>query len=683
MCTILTLIRYGGMINLKLKVESGNPMITKKSHMIIVFIYLIFVFLVLNLMLNLSTLVPSEVIRSQKGNVNLTGFDFETSVAILGGEAEFYFNKLLSPDQIDEHIPDSYRINSVSEYTTTRMRFFVPDGEYIIFGESPEYASRIYINGELKVTVGQIDKNGNNIYRVAPVDFVAYPKDGVIELVTHNVSIIRKDTSYYGFRIGEYKTARKYQLCDLVYELILIGIFITCTLFYLGFFMFMPHARTNLWFALISLILALRIVAVDSKLLFAIFPNLNYNFAFFIQNSTLILISTFYVLFLQTLFKVCIPKLFVIITCLVNTLLMALLLLLPIRVTEKYVIVYMIVLFLIMAISIACILVKIKHLKEEEFISFIGQIIFVLSGIVDMLRTTFEIRLFSFISYNTSTIGMLLFVFAQMGALYLYNNRAAENERRLTLENASLERLNHLKTDFLSNVSHEMKTPLTVVSNYAQLTRRHAEQAQLPDEYIVQKMKLVTSEAERMSLMVNQLLEFTRMKSPDIEYHFGWVDIPALICCTMDTYFPILNKNHNTLTLDLSNSLPVVWADETRIIQVLVNLVSNAVKFTKNGKITMGTQLCEDTKSLKIYVEDTGMGMDENQLAHVFERFYTSGLEANSGTGLGLHICEKIIEAHGSKINIQSRYGEGTKVYFLLKTMLLGGSQIETDNSID
>jgi len=275
------------------------------------------------------------------------------------------------------------------------------------------------------------------------------------------------------------------------------------------------------------------------------------------------------------------------------------------------------------------------------------------------------------------TIAILIFIFTQMTALYIVNNKAAENEQRLAVENTALAQRNKLKEKFLQNFSHEMKTPLTIISSHSQLTLLRAQSPNAADEYTAEKMKLVASEAERAALMVNQLLEFANKENPNIEYSFAETDVLALIKNTADRYYPVLNKNHNKLIIDLPNTLPAVWADEARITQVLVNLISNAVKFTKNGTITLGARSTDG--GVEFFVEDTGKGMNEYEFKRIFERFYTSEKEVNSGIGLGLHISSEIIKAHGSRIKANSAPDKGTRFYFELKTIPeTGGEPLES-----
>lgn len=228
-------------------------------------------------------------------------------------------------------------------------------------------------------------------------------------------------------------------------------------------------------------------------------------------------------------------------------------------------------------------------------------------------------------------------------------------------------RMNKMKTEFWGNVSHELKTPLTVVSNYAQLARRHAERAEVRDEYTAEKMQLLTAEAKRMAVMVEQLLDIARIEEGGMSCHMTSNDAAGLIRDAMNAFDAALDHNGNSLILDLPDGLRPVLCDRERIRQVLLNLVSNAIRFTHDGTIAVSAKM--EGNAVSVTVTDTGEGMSRETLDIVFGRYHTNppSAEGNTtGTGLGLHITRLIVEAHGGKIAIESEEGKGTAVTFTL-----------------
>ncbi len=254
--------------------------------------------------------------------------------------------------------------------------------------------------------------------------------------------------------------------------------------------------------------------------------------------------------------------------------------------------------------------------------------------------------------------------------LYDAQQRELEAARqRLAEENAALEEISRVKTEFLGNVSHELKTPLTVVSGYAQTARQQILNQSRSDEgdAAAAKMKLISSEAERLALMVEQVLDVTRIEEGRMAMDLRPCHVDEAIFGAVDTHFPILNKNANKLDIRIDDNLPEIMADPARIQQVVVNLIANAIRFTENGQITVSASAAGPFVS--VGVADTGAGIAPERLPYIFERYNNnqkSGGGNDTGTGLGLYICKFIVEEHGGAISVQSVPGKGTTVAFTL-----------------
>ncbi|WP_303838739.1 cell wall metabolism sensor histidine kinase WalK [Ruminococcus flavefaciens] len=229
-------------------------------------------------------------------------------------------------------------------------------------------------------------------------------------------------------------------------------------------------------------------------------------------------------------------------------------------------------------------------------------------------------------------------------------------------EHDMLVKVNEMKTTFLSDASHELKTPLATMSGYAQ--NAEMELVSGGDTAAVQeKLKRISSEANRMALMVTQILDATRIEEGRMVLELAPCDLDALVRETVETYFAVLNKNNNRLAIRIPIELPKVNADSSRLQRVFVNLVSNALKHTKNGTILIKAE--EEENFIKVTVMDTGSGIFEEDMPHIWERYY-KGKHSETGTGLGLYICKFIIESHGGKIWAESEVGKGTSFMFTL-----------------
>ena len=233
---------------------------------------------------------------------------------------------------------------------------------------------------------------------------------------------------------------------------------------------------------------------------------------------------------------------------------------------------------------------------------------------------------------------------------------------RAQQEKEALEEANRMKTAFLSDASHELKTPLAAMSGYAQ--NAEMELVNSGDTAIVQEdLKRISSEANRMALMVTQILDATRIEEGRMVLELAPCDLEKLVRETVETYFAVLNKNNNKLALRIPLELPQIKADSSRLQRVFVNLISNALKHTKNGTILVKAE--KEDNFIKATVRDTGIGIPEEDMPHIWERYY-KGKHSETGTGLGLYICKFIIESHGGKIWAESEAGKGTSFMFTL-----------------
>ncbi len=251
----------------------------------------------------------------------------------------------------------------------------------------------------------------------------------------------------------------------------------------------------------------------------------------------------------------------------------------------------------------------------------------------------------------------------------------AEQERQEGLlqeaiaEGEMLAELDRLKTEFLANIAHELKTPLTVVSGNAQDARRrfaNLGEAADPEERgaIDSQLGRISAEAERLGLLVSQVLDATQIQEGSMRLGLQRLSVVELLGRTVEDYYPLVTKNQNRLTLAIDPALPPVRADGARVSQVLVNLLSNAIRHTQDGEITVTAKA--RGAFVEVAVRDTGEGIPPEVMGLLFQRFRSGAGPSKGGTGLGIYIARAIIEAHGGEIFVESTPGVGTVMTFTL-----------------
>lgn len=319
---------------------------------------------------------------------------------------------------------------------------------------------------------------------------------------------------------------------------------------------------------------------------------------------------------------------------------------------------------------------SLQQTNKEQLLALYGITVFSIGCIRDIV-TNKNIYDSSIPSEHLSENAMLVFVVAQMLSLFLKNNRLVaetkEAEKRLSEENEALEQLNNMKTEFLGNISHQLKTPLTVVSSHIQYARENVmNQKEMANTD--KTLELIGSEIENMSLLVSQLLDIGSIDEGRMSINKKNESLVEIIQNTLDNYYPYFTRNNNRLYFKPEGMIPSIWCDRNRIMQVLINLLGNASKHTYDGEIKILVKA--DTQHVIIVITDTGEGIDASHIPHLFERYYTRSLKNEEssqrldiGTGLGLYICKYIADMHQGKIFIESQLGIGTKVSLMFPIM--------------
>jgi two-component system phosphate regulon sensor histidine kinase PhoR len=221
--------------------------------------------------------------------------------------------------------------------------------------------------------------------------------------------------------------------------------------------------------------------------------------------------------------------------------------------------------------------------------------------------------------------------------------------------------LQTMRKEFIGNISHELRTPLASIKAIAETLQDGA----IGDKKLAAGfLTKVDNEVERMSQIVTELTELSRIETGEAKLKLETVNLNLLIEDVVAHLFPQAERKNLALVAELSPVLAAVQADKDRIRQVIVNIVHNAIKFTQpGGKVVISTRL--DADSAITEISDTGIGITKEDLPHIFERFFkVDRSRSSSGTGLGLAIAKHTVQAHGGEIRVQSEVGHGSTFSF-------------------
>jgi K+-sensing histidine kinase KdpD len=268
-------------------------------------------------------------------------------------------------------------------------------------------------------------------------------------------------------------------------------------------------------------------------------------------------------------------------------------------------------------------------------------------------------------SYPSEHIRLAEFVAWHVGQLL-------EN-RRLSRRIANLEaqrELTRMQDEFISTISHELRTPLGFIKGYVTTLLR--EDTTWDEERRKEFLDIIDDEADRLRELIDNLLDSSRLESGTLSMTLEPSKIPPVIRASVHR----IKGAHPDISIemDVSEDLPTLQIDSTRIAQVLDNFLNNASKYASGSPVKVVAQKLGD--KLRVSVQDAGPGIPAEHTAHLFERFYrVPSSSTTRGTGLGLYISRKIIEAHGGEIGVESTIGTGTNFYFDLPITEIRGEE--------
>ncbi len=297
-------------------------------------------------------------------------------------------------------------------------------------------------------------------------------------------------------------------------------------------------------------------------------------------------------------------------------------------------------------------------------------------GVLSVQSTEHENR------FNEDDLRLLSTIAASVGialrkAKLFEEVKVAKLEAEAARKNA--ERANEAKSSFLSTVSHELRTPLTSVLGFAKIIKKRLEEKIFPVvskedpkiekviKQISDNLDVVVSEGERLTHLINDVLDLAKIEAGKMEWNMETVSMTEMAERAIAATTSLFEHNGLTLEKRIQNDIPDISGDGDKLIQVMVNLISNAVKFTPKGKVTCS--IYKKADEVVVSISDTGIGIAPEDHAAVFEQFKQVGdtlTDKPKGTGLGLPICMEIIQHHGGRIWLESELGKGSTFLFAL-----------------
>lgn len=645
-----------------------------------VMVYLLTAVLVC-ILINYLSRVNYEVVKAQQpGFTDLTDFDFDNMIAQVATESTgsiyIYSGALYtSEDFVAENIPVEGVLydrtdGAQGDYGTLRMLLKLPLNQvYAIAAKNASYAQRLFIDGKEYTTIGiPGDSQETAVPKTMRYVEAFMPQGETTEIIMHYSNFVHADGGgLYPVDVGYVSNILRNEQLNTIRTTVVAAALVVIMLFFFGLHLFFKSYQYLLWFSLVCGCIALRIISPD--ILPMLLPELSWYLEIRLSYIGTCCMALFTVLYINSLFPNVANKLALggfLVFCVCSILFISLT---PTTVFTRYPVVLSIIyisfvvymLFMVLWNSLKRTLSSAMSRPELRLLLF-GLIIFALLSAVDIYAHQRALLLFG-VTYQA--VGMIVFLFINMLVLVMSFSRTdqelsmvRESQRKIQEVNQMLERLHRARIDFLNNISHEMKTPLAVISSYAGLTISQL-QKNAVDNQTLDNLDRVQQEAVRLGRLVEQLMKVSMEKEHQLTLtstHAGDLLERAAVFCE-----PICRGHQNQITVECHPIHIPLRVNVDAIFQVLLNLITNANRQMQKKIISLSVRSDEDNCCVVFQVADNGKGIPDELLPHVFER----GVSGNGGTGLGLAICKEIIQEHGGSMKIHTS-SSGTRVQFTL-----------------
>jgi len=653
-----------------------------KSFMLTAIIYLLSI---VAIFFAISSIPQTNIVNIYNPN-DISRYNLSTHIASIGtGTFDRYLHAHYTPEDFA-----SGNITTTSDTQDGRSAFatyriIIPLEEGVVYGitgYSATFAMKMWVDGELLIEVGT---PADNLADMTPARayYTAYFTAGaeLTEIIVwHSAFVHAAGAGLNPVLIAEHHIITQMNTLAHVQVSIMIGVTLLAVLIFIGLFLFFKDRPQFLWFALVCLMITIRSFAMDYVLLATLIPNLDWHLLHRLEYISITGYGFFIILYVNAMFQSGggLNKVVKLGTLFYFAAFTALVLFTPSHIYTMHHNINNILIVTVgvaLVLNIAWIMFKNPTMRRIEYIMVIlGSGATLILGLMEIiLRFAHPM----FVNVNFMQIGIVMFLFINAIALML-DFRRTETELMLTKErktetdetNKMLEQLNQLKSNFLADISHEMKSPLGIMIGYAELTQWEIDDNEVgPDTK--RRQKIIAQEAERLATLVDRLLGIAAAKGNETT-KTPVADIISRVVALCD---PVLAAKGNKLEIDIAQNCPDVSANSDMILQVFFNLTGNANRHVDTGIIKISvypskpqaltTKLqtsTTDPEMVVFSVEDIGTGIKPEILEKIFER----GVSGDGSHGLGLPICKDAIESHGGTIDIQSELNKGTTVTFTL-----------------
>lgn len=635
----------------------------KEAHNLLKSRATIFVFAFLALILlawvGLSVLPQPDVVElSGSGVCDLSDAALSGSIYVPNGYWQSYPEKLYTPGDLERSgIAPPVSAGSIdytkTQYATHVMTLRLPVGKtYGLYLRTADYSMRLFVNGEeLDLAGAPGTTREETTPRVLERVYAFTPQSGTTAIVLQTANFVHREGAQPPrIAIGNYLDIQSRATKDLFMAFLVIGCLLAASLYHLGIFLLNRGRKTSAVFSACCFLFIL----LSNKTVPLLLPGYNWFVVFRLEYLVHYAAFAGVLFFLDRLYPALFHKIVTRSYYVFAGIYALLTLVLDTTVFTHMKLEFEIVSALMIVYVLIRLALNLRVRKMQNILSFLGIIVVALLGVNDILLS-FGIQFLGYVGGQAfgAPFGMIFFVFCYTLVIAVEYAETEVEAQNYALQNAALARLNTMRNELTTTVSHEMRTPLAVMSAFAQLTVEAIKEGR-NDEQTVSNLTMISSEAKRLADLASDLLELSitqENRNEKAYFHIGDV-----IRQTATLFMPVLKKGENKLTLQIFDDLPRIFGNAGEISQVIWNLLSNAASHTKRGEVAIEARA--DGSIICVIFTDTGDGIEPELLPYVFDMRRSGG----GGTGVGLAVCKEIITSHGGNIRVESSRARGTRV---------------------
>lgn len=622
----------------------------------------------------LTTFDYAEKPVAVQGVLDLRGWEFSDYQTLrLDGEWEFFPSQftegndqkkpeeqtyLQVPKRWDEAFVHEQGTPDTFRFGTYRLRILLDPKQQQTLGiriNELRTASAIYANGQLVARAGQpatsvIEHQARNI----PYTVKLTPEQGQVELLIHASNDAGAGGITKPIRFGTIEAVQMRTMLSISLQLFLLVVFLIHSLYALLLYFLGSRNKGLLYFSLVMICGIFIVVTADDKLFF-VWLQLDYEWT--LKMTYLVYVGA--VAFIPPLFHYLLPAY------------------LNRRILQGFGGLCSLYALFILCVPAGTILAMSRMLSIVMLLSVIISAYILWKAIRDKEDIIFLLLACLFVGVNVvwtivyAILGLemihypfnLIFAVLAFAAYWFRRFFRATTETKQLAE--KLQQEDKRKDEFLVNTSHELRNPLHGIINITQAIIEDTDNP-LHEEH-KKRLDILLHVSKRLTLMLDDLLDVTRLKENTIRLHEKKINLQSIFAGVFDMARLMLDGKPIALKAEIDDSFPSVRGDENRLIQILFNLVHNAIKFTDEGTITIRATAANGFASIQ--VEDTGVGIEEKALQSIFqpyEQAELNSIRASGGFGLGLHISRQLVELHGGTLSVQSTPGKGSAFTFTL-----------------